>query len=195
MGKIIVFDADEVVVKRKVYFNFRLERDYGIPVEKTAPFFQNEYKSCAVGKADLKEELEKHIDAWGWKGTVEELLEFWFESERELDEELIKEIKSLRAKGHVCCLATNNEIYRTKYLIQDVGLGGYFDYVFSSAEIGHLKSENEFWKYVMQKMNISKPDKITVWDSDQKIADKTNELGMKGFRYKDINFFRENTNA
>lgn len=190
MKRIIIFDADEVVIKREMYFSQRLARDFDIPEEKIMEFFRKEYKDCAVGKADLKKVLKKYIDDWGWKGSVDDLLKYWFEGEREIDKEMAHEIKSLRAKGYICCLATNNEIYRTKYLVDEVGLGNLFDHIFSSSEVGHLKSENEFWKYVEKKLE-SNLDDIIVWDSDEKNIKKVSELGMKGFLFKDMKDFRE----
>ena len=176
MKHIVIFDADEVVIKREMYFSQRLARDFNIPEEKIMKFFRNEYKECAVGKADLKETLEKYLEKWGWKGTTDDLLKYWFENEREVDEEMAREIKSLRVKGHVCCLATNNEYYRTKYLADEVGLGQLFDRIFSSAEIGHLKSENEFWKYVEKKLERNLDD-IVVWTAIKKMLIRHPNLG------------------
>jgi len=191
MKKIIIFDADGVVVKREMYFSQRLARDFGIPEEDIMQFFRNEFKDCAVGRADLREALKKYVSMWGWDGSIDDLLKYWFENEKELDEELIKEINILRAKGFICCLATNNEVYRTKYLAETVGLKNLFDYIFSSAEISHLKIEDEFWKYIQEKLGLKDLENIIVWESDGKIIEKAAELGMKGFLFDGVDNFRE----
>lgn len=191
MNKIIIFDADGVVVKREMYFSQRLARDFDISEGEIMQFFQNEFKDCAVGKADLKDELEKYTKTWGWEDSVDDLLKYWFENERELDEELANEIKSLRAKGYICCLATNNEAYRTKYLAENADLKNLFDYIFSSSEIGHLKSEADFWKYVQEKLGLKNMENVIVWESDGKIVEKVAELGMKGFLFEGADNFRE----
>ncbi|HLM84017.1 MAG TPA: HAD family hydrolase [Candidatus Bathyarchaeia archaeon] len=169
MKNTIIFDADEVVVKREMYFSQRLAGDFNIPEEKVMDFFRNEYRECATGKTDLKKVLEKYINVWGWEGSVDDLLKYWFEHEREIDDEMVQEIKSLRARGYTCCLATNNESYRTRYLVNEVGLGNLFDHIFSSAEIGHLKVENDFWRHVENTLETSLTD-IIVWDSDEKTS-------------------------
>ena len=191
MKNIIIFDADGVIIKREMYFSQRLARDFDIPEEQIMQFFRNEYKDCAVGKADLKEALEKYIWTWGWKGSVGDLLKYWFESEQELDEEMENEVKSLRAKGYICCLATNNEAYRTKHLVETVGFKNLFDYIFSSSEIGHLKSQDNFWKYVQKKLGLKDMENIIVWDNDGKNIEKAAEFGMKGFLYSSTKDFRE----
>lgn len=191
MKNIIIFDADEVVIKREMYFSQRLARDFGIPEDDIMQLFRNEFKDCAIGKADLNEVLEKYVEKWGWKGSVDDLLKYWFENEREVNEEITNEIKSLRAKGYICCLATNNEAHRTKYLSETVGLKDLFDHIFSSSEIGHMKSESEFWKYIQEKLGLKDLENVVVWESDGKIIEKAAEFGMKGFLYTDMNDFQE----
>lgn len=86
-------------------------------------------------------------------------------------------------------MATNNEIYRTQYLLNEVGLKDLFDYVFSSSEVGFLKSAGEFWKFVQERIGVNDPGNIVVWDSDRKNIKKVNELGMKGFIFTDEETF------
>jgi putative hydrolase of the HAD superfamily len=190
MIKIIIFDADEVVIKRKMYFSQRLASDFNILEEQIMLFFQNEFKDCAVGKVDLKEALTKYLPIWSWEGSVDDFLKYWFENEQELDEDIVNEIILLREKGYTCCLATNNEAYRTKYLVKTVGLGNLFDFIFSSAKIGYLKSEDGFWKYVWDKLGVNDIENIVVWDSDEKIVKKVSRLGMKGFLFSGVENFR-----
>jgi putative hydrolase of the HAD superfamily len=191
MKKIVIFDADGVVVKREMYFSQRLARDFGIPEEDIMQFFQNEFRDCAVGKADLKKALEKYKEIWGWKKSVEDLMEYWFEGEIDLNEELVNGIKNLRKRGYICCLATNNEIYRTKYLEEKVGLKNLFDFIFSSAESGYLKSQDYFWKYVQEKLGLKDGENIIVWDNDGETVEKVSELGMEGFLFVSMEDFKD----
>lgn len=191
MKNIFIFDADGVVIKREMYFSQRLARDLDIPEEKIMNFFRNEYKDCAVGKADLKQVLGKYMKIWEWRESVDNLLKYWFEGEQELNEEIVNEIKSLREKGYICCLATNNESYRTKYLTDKIGLKDLFDFIFSSSEVGHLKSEDEFWKYALERLGVKNIDDVFVWESDDGIVKKVKKLGMKGFLFTDTKEFME----
>lgn len=68
--KAIFFDADGVCIKSKYLFTEQLERDFGIKIEKMLPFFTGVFRQCSVGRADLKEELTKVVEDWGWTGTV-----------------------------------------------------------------------------------------------------------------------------
>jgi len=183
MNKIFIFDADEVVLRRELYFSQRLAMDFGIPEDEIMKFFKNEYKDCAVGKSDLKEILERYVKIWGWRSTVDDLMKYWFENERGINEKVVAEIKNLKKIGYTCCLATNNEKFRTQYLLNEVGLKDLFDHIFSSYEIGFLKSENEFWEFVQDKIGADNPNMIIVCDNDEHNIKKVNELGMKGFLF------------
>ncbi len=60
--KTLIFDADGMIVHGE-RFSGRLAHDYGISTDTTSHFFRNEFQLCLVGKADLKQELQKHLEA------------------------------------------------------------------------------------------------------------------------------------
>src|SRR5258708_4443241 len=166
MIKAILFDVDEVVIKREKYFSQKYSEEYKVPQEQVMEFFKGEYQDCAIGKMDLKEVLPKYLKKWGWQGSLEEFMDYWFTSETELNEPLLEVVKQLREKGVLCCLATNNEKYRAQYLLDVVGLKDYFDQAFVSAFVGAKKSQAEFYKYIFNDLNL-KPEEIMFWDSAQ----------------------------
>lgn len=88
--KAIFFDADGVLIKSKYLFSEQLEKDYGISIDVMLPFFTGVFRQCSVGKADLKEELANVIGDWGWEGTVEELMDYWFTKGTEIDQEVVE---------------------------------------------------------------------------------------------------------
>src|SRR4051812_34566705 len=98
MIKIILFDCDGPIVKHTKYFSQRMLEQKGIQtdVEKQKAFFSKEFLLCETGKADLKEELSMRLDIWNWQGTVEELMDFWFNGEAEVDEAMKDYIIKLR---------------------------------------------------------------------------------------------------
>ena len=153
MIKAIIFDADGVVITNDLYFSQQLERDYGISTATTEPFFKGDFQDCLIGKADLKEKLAKHIKDWNWQGTVNDLLDYWFKCEHNVNKKLIKDIQKLRAKGIKCYLATNQEKYRTDYITKKMGFGNFLDGIFSSAHIGHTKPNKKFFEHINMCVN------------------------------------------
>ncbi len=126
----ILFDADGVLIKSKRRFSDQLEEIYGIPVERLQPFFTGVFRDCSIGKADLKEELVNVIDDWGWQGSVDELLAFWFSKGTQIDEEVADFVRELRASGVKTYMATDQEKYRGEHLRASIGHGVLFDEVF-----------------------------------------------------------------
>ena len=120
--KAALLDLDGIaIVGRKRFFSERLAEDLGIPNEIVQEFFSKELKRCTFGNADLKELIAPYLVKWGWPGTVDSLLEYWFVSESTKDEAVLAIVKQLRDKGITCYIATRQEKYRMQYLLDVVG--------------------------------------------------------------------------
>ena len=169
---------DDVIVLRKMRFSQRFSEEFKIPIEKLNPFFENEFKPCLIGKADLKEEIKKYLKEWGWKKSADDLLEYWFKTESSLDKKMLDSASRLRQKGINCYLCTNQEKYRVNYNFKKLGLNKYFDGIFYSAKIGHKKQEPEFWQEVYKILKF--PDKKTVlfWDNSKDKLEAAKEFGF-----------------
>lgn len=192
MIKYVIFDVDGVVLKNRKKFSQRLSEEYGVAYEKSIlSFFQNEFQLCLTGKSDLREELKKYLSEWKWKGTVDELLEYWFSAEAELDKNLILKIEELKRSGIICFLATNNEKYRTKYLISKLRLFDIFENIFSSAFLGTSKNSILFWEEIYS--NIGNPPKteVLVWDDDEENIKAAKEFGFLAEFYSGLEKFEE----
>ena len=180
MVKLILFDGDGVVIKnRDKFFSQRLAQKQGLPLETILPFFKNEFKECTIGKADLKEVLPKYFETWKWNGTIDELLKFWFEGEKEVDENVIAEIENYRKNGIKIGLISDNEKYRGEYLLNNVGLAKYFDFVFLSYKMGMNKSNPEFFQKILEITGFA-PNEIQYWDDDCENIDIARGLGIEG---------------
>lgn len=177
MIKAILFDVDGVVLlPRDKYFSQRLKDDgYEVDVEKVGQFFKNQYKQVVIGKADLKEELSKVIVDWGWKGTVEELLEYWFSYENKANEGVIELAQELRNSGIKCYLASDHSKYREDDLLSNPIISGYFDGAFFSASLGHTKEEKEFFEIMLNQLDL-KEDEVVFVDDDEKNVEVAKEV-------------------
>src|SRR4051812_45242237 len=142
--KNFVFDADGVICVGES-FSAALERKHGIRRERLAPFFTGAFPECVLGRRDLKEAIASYAAEWGWRESVEDLLAFWFQSEHVISLEAVECVRSLRKKGHVCVLGTNQEKYRTSYLRCEMRLTEEFDQIFASCELGVAKPSATFF--------------------------------------------------
>ncbi len=183
----LILDADGVLINGES-FSETLARDYDVDKAKEKEFFTTHFQDCLVGKADLKEAVAPYLPSFGWKGTVDEFLEYWFKAGHSLDEELIAYIQKLRQSGMRAVLATNQEKYRTDYMLEHMGFAGAFDKIYSSAHLGLKKPALEFFAKVVEDEGAKK-DEVLFWDDDQRNIDGAIEYGIHAEFYSDYASF------
>ena len=186
MIETILFDADGMIIKREEYFSERFAKEQGIDSNLIQVFFRKEWNSIVTGKTDLKEVILPYLRQWGWNKSVEEYLEYWFISEKHLDQYVWQSIESLKLKGIACYLATNQEKYRLKFISEEMKFGELFDGLYSSCDIGFKKPSKEYFRYILNDLEISDPKKVLFWDDTPANVISAKELGILGAVYKDF---------
>jgi len=189
MIKTILFDCDGPIIKHNKYFSQRLKEERGIVTDSKdeLSFFNNEFLLCEAGKADLKVELQKRLSTWGWRGTVEELIDYWFSDEAEVDLEMKDYILKLRERSIKIFLSTNNEKYRLKYLWEVVGLNKFLDGTMASSELGYLKPQLEFWEQASKRISNIQKAEVLVIDDDETAIASAKVFGFNAELYTDLN--------
>lgn len=147
----VLFDADGMTIVSK-RFSDQVRDEYGISWESMEPFFRGPFQRCKIGKADLKEELAQVIHEWGWNGSVQELIEYWFRQGSELNTEVTEIALLLRKHGVSCFLSTDQEAYRADYLWNVVGLKDVFDGLLVSCDIGFTKNDVRYFQVAHDRM-------------------------------------------
>lgn len=191
--KVIIYDNDGMVTHGG-RFSEQYSKEFGIDVSVMTPFFEGPFKKCLTGKADLKEELGKVLGAWKWRGTVDELMQYWFVIGDSIYEDVYASILVLKEQGLIVCLATNQERYRTEYLINKLSYDKIFDEIFSSAKLGAYKHSVEGLEKISQilreKYNVSDRGEIMYWDDREGNIESLNKIGFNGQQYRDHNSFK-----
>ncbi len=188
--KAILFDLDGLVISASKPFSKVFSERENIPYEKILEFFEKDFRECSFGKADLKEKIYPYLIKWNYKGTVEDLLKFWFENASEVDKEVVKIINILRSKSVRCYLSTRQEKYREDYVWNKMNLKNNFDGIFCTCDIGYDKWQKEYWEYVSEKLNL-KPEEIMFFCDSQKNVDSASFYGIKAYLYGGISLLRE----
>jgi putative hydrolase of the HAD superfamily len=187
--KAICFDADGVVVNPQKQFSIFREKQYGMTPEITALFFDGIFNDCLTGKSDLAEILPPFFADWGWKGSVEEFIRVWHEKEHVVDSQLIEVVQRLRQSGFVCCLATNQEKYRTEYMKKQMGFQSLFDHLFFSCEMGCMKPDQDYYRAIEKTLRI-KGEEILFWDDAPKHVQSARECGWLAEIYTGFESFK-----
>ena len=174
MIKAVIWDNDGVVNHSPGYYSDKLIENHNLDRAEVEKFFKDTFvPHCMSGKADLKEELHKLFPVWGVEGTVEDILLDWFTHEDCKDTEIILLITALREKGIKQYMGTNNEIYRTQYLRNEMGFNELFDAVFSAGELQVKKPDIGFYEAIdvaLKKEGIKRNEVLYIDDCEKNIA-------------------------
>ncbi|MDB5161162.1 MAG: haloacid dehalogenase superfamily protein subfamily variant 3 with third motif having or [Candidatus Saccharibacteria bacterium] len=186
--KVALFDVDGVLVQAARLFSQIYAEKYGLNIEKFEPFFTGDFRLALAGKADLKELILNNRELWQY-GEPDQILDLWFEAENHPDYDLVEVIKERQAKGLVAFLATDQEKYRTKFIMTKM-FPSIFDGIFASSEIGYRKESSEYWAAVLGRLSLREPglqpNNIAYFDDSQSNIDAANETGINAHLYKDI---------
>ena len=195
--KAILYDYDGMLTG-SVRFSDKYSAEFGVDIAEMGSFFNEPFKQCLLGKADLKGELAKVLPAWKWHGSVDELLEYWF-SIGELNTEVFSSIEKLKVQGVIVCLATNQEKYRIRYVTTKYALDKAFDEIFSCVNLGVYKHSAEglekIYQTLTEKHSITDKGEIMYWDDREDNVENLLKEGFNGQLYKDYVGFKETLNA
>ncbi len=187
MIKAILVDGDGMAIIKTKYFSEIFAKEYNVPEEKIRPFFKDKYRACQKGRADLKVELVPFLKEWGWQGTDQDFLNYWFVNNTKADEKFIGFLQTLRATGIKCYLVSDQEKYRAEYISNELHFKGYFDDCFYACDLKFDKSQKEFFEVVIKKLNLY-PKEILFYDDED--IEMAKEVGINANIYKDFENFK-----
>lgn len=192
--KIVLFDADGVLTLPEEVFSVVYARSHGLDPEPFENFFRNDWKPVVTGKKDLKEVIAANPELWQWDGEIDDLLNYWFETEDVQNEELVAVIKKLKDVGIRCYLATEQERYRGEYM-KNVMFKDLFNDYFVTAELGVSKTEPQFFELILNKLKQEfsdlEPHDVIFFDDSQSKVDTACSVGINGQLYTDVEQVRK----
>lgn len=184
----VALDADGVVIRSEP-FTVELEQRMGIGYSKILPFFKGAFQDCIVGKKELRELLPQYLEEWGWAGSMDALIDFWFQAENKPDQQLLDEASQLRGQGAKLFLATNQERNRLAFMRNEMGFDSIFDHCFASCEIGFKKPDTAFYEAIASDERMKGCRRVVFFDDRENNVDPVRELGWDGIVYRDISDF------
>lgn len=118
-------------------------------------------RSCYHGHGDFVAALPDLLAQWKCAATVDDLLRVW--TAIQVDTEVVQLIARVRASGVVCCLATNQEPFRRRYMTEMLDYGAVFDRQFYSCELGLAKPDPKYFAAILETLGRS-PDEVLFVD-------------------------------
>lgn len=191
MIKALLFDADGVLFfHTDKLFSDRLIAEYDVQPAKMEHFFTTIFPECLIGNKDIKQELTAKLEDWGWPGTTEELMEYWYSYEHRIDEPLIDYVRKLRQRDIPAFVATNNDHYRAEWLFGRLNIDQtVFDKLYAAGDMGVAKPEGGFFQLILSDLKDYKPEEILLWDDSLANIEGAKAIGMQAELYTDFKDF------
>jgi putative hydrolase of the HAD superfamily len=185
----VFFDVDGVLVPP---WRFRdlLVREHGIGPETTAAFFRGPFVECVLGRARLEVVLAPYLESWGWKGSLDELVDFWFAAENALDTDVLHLAAELRQRGMPCFVASTQERLRARYLAGDMGLARRFDALFFSCDVGSKKPDPVFFAELSRRTAVPPASALLIDDTPANV-EGARAAGWQALHFRDMATLRE----
>ncbi len=188
LPRVIACDVDGVLVHGMTDGRYdwqdALARDFGISQDEVAAFFRDDWDACILGEADLCDVLPPYLKRWGYGGTVDDFLAFWFANDSNLDHDLIEEISGLGSRCRLV-LATNQDRHRAAYLWNELGLSRRFERMFASSAMGARKPETQFWQMIADELGEATGPDVLLIDDSEKNVDAARRFGWQAVHYGD----------
>ena len=154
----IMVDVDGVLITNRdpAGWSAQLERDLGIaPADLQRRFFAVHWGDIIHGRARLHERLAAVLVELAPHVASEELVDYWFANDANVDRDLIEALRSLRGRGLQTHLATVQEHERAYYLWNDLRLREHFDGIHYSADLGCSKPDCAFFTRIEERTGFA----------------------------------------
>ena len=188
MPSIVAVDVDGVLVHGNDDNGFiwqqALQRDFSIGPQQLARFFQNDWDACILGQADLRDVLPAYLESWGFAGTVDDFIAYWFTHDAHLNVTLVAELDRLKTECRLV-IATNQDRHRARFLWYDLQLRRQFERMFASSALGVRKPDQTFWRDITVALGGVQPADILLIDDSEANVVSAREFGWQAIHYRD----------
>ena len=183
MIKAIIFDADGVCIHADRFYAEHFLAQHNLPPGLLQEFWSEVFPRCITGQLSVHKALADYFTQINLQVDMDSYLQDWFAYENKPNQELLDYIQTLRHKGYICALATNQESLRTQYIKQEMGFDKLFDHIFASSELGLSKRNPEFYQALMHKLSLEAKQLLYI-DDTQALVDLASQLNIKSHYFK-----------
>lgn len=174
--KAIMVDVDGVLLVHPdpKGWSVHLERDLGLAsATLQAAFFERHWDDVVHGRAPLRARLVPVLKEIAPHLSCDELMQYWFQNDAHINQDLAAELASLRRNGVEIHLATVQEHERARYIWEVLDFRSSFDGIHYAADLGFSKPDTHFYKCIEARTGFSPEELFFV---DDKLANVTGAL-------------------
>jgi putative hydrolase of the HAD superfamily len=179
---VVLFDADGVIQRTRGNWREQFVSILGAEANLDAfiaELFAAE-RPCLSGYADFPSELGIILDRWQSPSTVEEALAIW--TNIEVDNAVLDTISALRRAGMTCCLASNQQAHRARYMSDDLGYQTLFDREFYSCRVGFAKPDPAYFAHILAELDLLPEQALFIDDVEANVA-SARRVGIRSVHF------------
>jgi putative hydrolase of the HAD superfamily len=182
----VLFDADGVIQQSSPgWFSAweALINDANRTSEFLSDIFEMESPFLQGGQG-FELELKKTLEKWGCADAVDKAMQIW--TMIDPCEEIMNLVQSVQDAGLSVGLATNQQEYRSRYMMNELGYGEYFDHHFISCEMGVSKPSEGYFLEIISRIGLEASE-ILFFDDHQSnvIAARNTGINAEVFDLQD----------
>ena len=162
----ILFDADGVLQYPAVNYKLEFGKLLGTRTQETERFFADIFaieRASLTGEGDFQKDIVGLLNHWGLAQLSNDVLNI--STQIKASAAILSTISALRDKGYVCCLASNQQSHRARFMSETLGYSKYFDKEFYSCDLGFMKPDERFFQSILT--GIAKPANTVLFIDDQ----------------------------
>ena len=162
--KAILFDADGVIQRPSPGRRSLWAQLLGgaVSVDAFLHEVSDAERACYIGDGNFEGRFTALLDRWNCTGDLGAALRAW--TAIEVDRGILEIIVTLRASGHRCYLASNQEPYRARYMSETLLYRAAFDDEFYSCTVGHAKPAPAYFRAILDALSVRAEDTLFIDD-------------------------------
>lgn len=166
----ILFDADGVLQYPGVDYKQAFSKLLGSRMHEADQFFLDIFfaeRLSLAGGSDFQNDLIDLLKRWNLSQDAEQVLKI--STQIKTNESILAMIGALRSAGIKCCLASNQQAYRARFMSETLEYSKCFDREFYSCDIGFVKPDERYFQSIITKLGVSPSSILFIDDQESSV--------------------------
>ena len=162
----ILFDADGVMQYPAADYELVFRTLLGSRAHEAEQFFTEMFlieRASLDGKGDFQKDLIGLLSRWDLLQSADQV--FTLSTQIKPSAAILSTISALRSNGVLCCLASNQQSYRARFMSKGLGYSSCFDKEFYSCDLGFIKPDPRYFESILA--DLGKPASTMLFIDDQ----------------------------